>query len=65
MERCLLTDTNESMLDVITYVMRSLAASDRTNPQDLDQAVIDYFQEVISCKDMPHSEVVPEKFVTS
>lgn len=65
-EHCLLTtDTNESMLDVVKYVMKCLSASDRTNPQDLDRAVIGFLQEVIDCKDMPHKDAVPQRFVNS
>ena len=64
-ERCLLTDPSESMLDIVKYVMKYLAAEDRSNPKSLDKTVIEYLQEVIDCKDMPHSEAVPKKFVTS
>ncbi|CAB4021204.1 Hypothetical predicted protein [Paramuricea clavata] len=65
-ERCLLTtNTNESMIDVVKYVMTGLAANDRTNPQNLDRAVIGFLQEVIDCKDVPHNEAVPQRFVNS
>ena len=63
-ERCLLTtDTSETMLDVVKYVMKCLSANDRTNPQELDRAVIGFIQEVIDCKDMPHTDAVPQRFV--
>ena len=65
MERCLLTNTNESMVDVVKYVIKSLAANDRTNPQDLDRAVMGFLQDVINCKDIPHAEAVPQKFVNN
>ena len=66
MERCLLTtNTCESMLDVVKYVMSNLAAKDRSNPQDLDRAVIGFLQAVIDSKDIPHVEVVPQKFINS
>ncbi len=65
-ERCLLTtNTSESMMDVVNYVMTCLAAKDRTNPQDLDRAVIGFLKEVVDCKDASHIEVVPQRFVNS
>ena len=65
MERCLLANTNESMEDVVKYVIKSLAANDRTNPQDLDRAVVGFLQDVINAKDIPHTEVVPQKFANN
>jgi hypothetical protein len=53
------------MMDVVKYVMTSLAANNRTNPQNLDRAVIGFLQEVIDCKDIPHNEAVPQRFVNS
>ena len=63
MERCLLTtNPSESMLDVVKYVMTVLGANDRTNPQDLDRAIIGFLKEAVDYKDKPHAEVVPQKF---
>lgn len=53
------------MLDVVKYVMKCLSANDRTNPQELDRAVIGFIQEVIDCKDMPHTDAVPQRFVNN
>ena len=53
------------MLDVVKYVINCLAANDRTNPQELDRAMIGFLKEVIDCKDVPHTEVVPKRFVNS
>lgn len=65
-ERCLLTtDTSETMLDVVKYAMKCLSANDRTNPQELDRAVIGFLQEVIDCKDMPHKDAVPQRFTNT
>ncbi|XP_028396819.1 crystallin J1A-like [Dendronephthya gigantea] len=65
-ERCLLTtNTSDTMLDVVKHVMNCLAANDRTNPQDLDRAMISFLKEVIDSKDVPHTEVVPKRFVNS
>ena len=53
------------MLDVVKYVMKCLSANDRTSPQELDRAVIGFIQEVIDCKDMPHTDAVPQRFVNN
>ena len=53
------------MVDVVKYVIKSLAANDRTNPQDLDRAVMGFLQDVINCKDIPHAEAVPQKFANN
>ena len=66
LERCLLTtDASESMLDVVKYVMKCLAASDRTRPQQLDRAVIGFLQQAIDCKNMAHKDAVLQKFANS
>jgi hypothetical protein len=53
------------MLDVVKHVMTVLAANNRTNPQDLDRAVIGLLKDAINCKDKSHAEVVPQKFANS